>query len=62
MKAIKDELQGDYYVFGYPNYKDTFTFQVLNADDLTPLQYEELKKIVEQTIALPTGGLLEDLE
>lgn len=46
-KWVKDE----YHVLIYNNEKiEGIHFEVLNADDLTPLQFDELKEIVNNSI------------
>ncbi len=45
----------DYHVLVYGANTDEPKFEVLNAEDLEPLQYEELKKKVQDSWTKPGG-------
>jgi hypothetical protein len=49
--SAKQATDNEYHVLIYTGTGSAPDFKVLNAEDLTPLQFEELKSIVEKTIA-----------
>lgn len=52
---VLSEKMPDYHVFVLPqedmeNYHDVLEFQVFYDKDFTPIQYEELRKLIEDTL------------
>lgn len=50
---VRARLQDEYHVLTYTKFTDEPSFEVLNAEDMTPLQFEELKLMVEEIIKEP---------
>jgi len=53
IRRIQNELYGkydDYHVLIYPSLLEEPTFKAFYDKDLIPVQFEELKKIVEKTM------------